>query len=172
MKIIQNPNQILRKKAKPVQKIDKVILEDIKKMETALKSTKNGVAIAAPQLGISKAIIFAKFKAKKKKDTDIPRIILLNPKIIKSSQDTCKREEGCLSFMNPEIRAMVSRPRRVTVLILTGKGKKKEIKARGFLARVLQHEIDHLNGILFVDKADPTTLYKVSEEEKNEKTKE
>jgi peptide deformylase len=55
---------------------------------------------------------------------------------------------------------------------LTEKGLKKEIKARGFMARVMQHEVDHLNGILFVDRADPTTLYKVSEEEKNEKTKE
>ncbi len=171
MKIIQNPNPILRKKAKPVKKFNEEILKIIAKMEKFLKSTGNGVAIAAPQLGISQAIVFAKFKAKKKKDVTIPRTILINPKITKYSQETAKREEGCLSFMKPEIRGIVKRPKRITILTITEKREEKEIKARGFLARVLQHEIDHLNGVLFIDKADPTTIYKVSEKNKNEKKK-
>ena len=99
-------------------------------------------------------------------------MVLINPKITKYSKEESKREEGCLSFMEPEIRGIVKRPKRVTVLTMTEKREKKEIKARGFLARVLQHEIDHLNGVLFVDRADPTTIYKVEEKEKNEKIKE
>ncbi|MBU2595455.1 peptide deformylase [Patescibacteria group bacterium] len=171
MKIIQNPNQILRKKAKSIKKIDGEILKIIEKMEKTLKTTKKGVAIAAPQIGISKAIIFAKYKKKKKKDVSIPRTILINPKIIKYSKETIEKEEGCLSFYKPEIRGVVKRSRRVIVSTLTEEGLKKEIKAQGFIARVMQHEIDHLNGILFVDRADQTTIYKVNEKNKNEKKK-
>jgi peptide deformylase len=172
MKILQNPNPILRKKAKPIKKINGEVLKIVKKMEKALKSTENGVAIAAPQIGISKAIFFAQYKKRKKTDFSVPRTVLINPKIVKYSKEKSKREEGCLSFVKPEIRGMVKRSKRVTVMALTEKGVKKEIKARDFMARMLQHEIDHLNGILFVDRADPTTIYKVSEEEENEKMQE
>lgn len=168
MKIRQVPDPILRKKAKPIKKIDKEVLAIIKKLEKTLKSLKKGVAIAAPQIGISKAIVFAQYKKTKKKDVSVPRTILINPKIVKYSKEKVAREEGCLSFDKPQIRAVVKRSRRVVVSALNEKGAKKIIKSRGFMARVMQHEIDHLNGILFVDRADPTTLYKVSEKEKND----
>lgn len=172
MKIRQVPDPILRKKAKPIKKINGEVLKIIEKMEKALKSIKKGAAIAAPQIGISKAIVFAQYRKKKKTDVSVPRTVLINPKITQYSKEKVEREEGCLSFDKPKIRGIVKRSRRVIVSTLTEKGLKKEIKARGFMARVIQHEVDHLNGILFVDRADPTTLYKVSEEEKNEKTKE
>jgi peptide deformylase len=161
--IIQSPNPILKKKAERVEKIDSEILNIVKKMKKNLKEVP-GVALAAPQVGISKAIVVTGYKPKNKDDITIPEMTLINPEITEKSKDTEELEEGCLSVIEPELRGKVNRAKRVKVSAQNEKGEKIEIKAKGFFARVLQHEIDHLEGKLFLDRADPTTLYKPKKE--------
>lgn len=168
MKIIQNPNKILRKKTEEVGKVDSEIKKIIKKMKKFLHLSPVAVALAAPQIGINKAIVVTGFKPRKKDAEKIPELCLINPKIIKSSAEIIKDEEGCLSLMDKEeIRGNVARAKKVLIEATDEKGKIKKIKAEGFFARILQHEIDHLNGVLFIDKADPNTIYKVDNETKN-----
>ena len=165
MKILQNPNQILRKKTEEVKKIDSEIKSIIAKMKKVLSKSSAAVALAAPQIGISKKIIITGYKPKEKDAEIIPKLCLINPKIISSSAEKIKDEEGCLSLMDEEeIRGNIERAKEIEIEALDENGKKQKIKAEGFFSRVLQHELDHLNGILFIDKADPNTIYKVNNE--------
>lgn len=106
----------------------------------------NGVGIAAPQVGIGKRffVIIA--------DDDVRRVFV-NPQIISTSNDLVDYEEGCLSL--PKIYENIKRPSQVTVQALNENGKPFTIEADGLLARIIQHENDHLNGIVFIDKGDP-----------------
>jgi len=169
MSITQNPSDVLRQKAQKVEEINQETLADIKKIKSSLKKSKLAVAVAAPQIGISKQIAVTGYKAKNEKEISVPEFILINPKIISHSNKTEESDEGCLSFVEPEIRGVVPRYQEVTVKAINEKGEEIEIKAEGFFARVLQHEIDHLNGVLFVDRADPQSLYRP--EKKDEKPK-
>ena len=133
-------DDILRKKSKPVDKIDDKIITLLEDMaETMYKA--EGVGLAAPQIGILKRIIVI--------DVGEGIIELINPEIIweKGVQDG---EEGCLSI--PGYSARVKRPARVKVKGLNRKGEEVEIIGTDLLARALCHEIDHLDGILFIDK--------------------
>lgn len=168
MSIKQNNDPVLRKKSEKVKNIDSGILNIIKRMKKALKNVP-GVAVAAPQIGISKKIVVTGYKPKNENDIEIPEMVLINPELIKSSKETEELEEGCLSVMEPEIRGKVKRAKKVEVRALDEKGKEIKVKAKEFFARVLQHEIDHLNGKLFLDRADPTTLYRPEEKIKNNK---
>lgn len=146
MKILQNPNQILRKKAEKVRKIDTKITDIIAKMKKVLNSSVAGVALAAPQIGISKAIVITGFKEignEKEKSAQggpasdgekivIPEYVLLNPKLIKSSTEKIKEEEGCLSLMDEEIRGDVERAKEIMIEAMDEKGKIQKIKAKGF----------------------------------------
>lgn len=170
--IIQNPNNILRQKTQKIEKITPEIKKIISEMWQELKKTAVGLALAAPQIGAPKAVIVMEYKVKNEKtgklEVIIPKMVFINPKIIKSSAEKNVEEEGCLSFMaNEEIRGEVERAKKIVVKALDEKGKTIRIRAQGFLARVLQHEIDHLNGVLFVDRADPSTVYRVEDEKKN-----
>lgn len=106
----------------------------------------NGVGLAAPQVGIGKRffVIIA--------DDDVRRVFI-NPQIISTSNDLVDYEEGCLSL--PKIYENIKRPSQVTVQALNENGKPFTIEADGLLARIIQHENDHLNGIVFIDKGDP-----------------
>lgn len=106
----------------------------------------NGVGLAAPQVGIGKRffVIIA--------DDDVRRVFV-NPQIISTSGDLVDYEEGCLSL--PKIYENIKRPSQVTVQALNENGKPFTIEADGLLARIIQHENDHLNGIVFIDKGDP-----------------
>jgi len=136
-------------------------------MKKVLNSSPVAVALAAPQIGISKAIVVTGYKSQDKKAEKIPELVLINPQTIETSKEKIKDEEGCLSLMDEEIRGEVERAKNIILEARDEKGKIKKIKAKGFFARVLQHEIDHLNGVLFVDRADPSTIYKVKNEKKN-----
>ncbi|MGH4117635.1 peptide deformylase [Clostridium sp.] len=131
---------ILRKKSKYVEKIDKKILQLIGDMvETMYKE--NGIGLAAPQVGILKRIIVV--------DIGDGPIKLINPEIVEiegEQQDT----EGCLSI--PGVKGVVDRPYKVKVKAMNENSENVEIEASGLLARAFCHEIDHLNGILFIDK--------------------
>jgi len=139
-------DDILRKRSKYVEKIDERIQTLINDMiETMYKA--DGVGLAAPQVGILKRIIVI--------DVGEGVHVLLNPEIIEEKGEQTDYE-GCLSV--PGIRAQVKRPEHVLVKALDRYGKEIQIRGTGLLARALCHEIDHLNGILFLDKAIPGTI--------------
>lgn len=153
LSIITDPNPKLREKAQDVKQIDKQVGEQIADMLTLLR-TLPGYGIAAPQVGISKKIVIIEnpplFDEEGiQTNAALPLLILINPVITKRSNDKCSFEEGCFSV--PLYRGDVIRPMKIRVKAQDEKGKKVQINASGLLARVLQHEIDHLDGILFTD---------------------
>ena len=148
-------DEILRKKAREVELIDDKIRELIEDMlETMHKY--NGVGLAAPQVGILKRIVVIDLY-----DGNEP-LRLINPKILKT-KGTQEVEEGCLSF--PNQYAKMIRPEEVTAEALNEKGEKIKIKAKGLLAQAISHELDHLDGILFIDNMLPGTLEYVEPKE-------
>ena len=138
--IVYYGNQTLKKVAEEVDSID----EETKKFTDEmfdLMYESNGIGLAAPQIDIPKRIIVY--------DTGKEKGALINPEIIQSSTKQSSYEEGCLSL--PGISKEVIRPAEVIVHGFSSENKKVVIKAKGLLATVLQHEIDHLNGVLFID---------------------
>ena len=147
--IRQDGDEILRKKSKEVEQIDDKIKELVEDMiETMHKY--NGVGLAAPQVGILKKIAVIDLY----EEGNGP-VTLINPKIIKEEGKQTV-DEGCLSF--PNKFAKVVRPKKVVVEALDKDGKKIKIEAEGLFAQAISHEVDHLNGELFIDKIIPGTL--------------
>ena len=134
-------NEILRKKSRSVKVIDRKILKLIREMGRAMKSEK-GVGLAAPQVGESLRIIVVLLDGK----NTVP---MINPDITDHSYETECGEEGCLSL--PGKWGQVQRYKTILVKYIDEKGEKRILKLEGFNARVAQHEIDHLDGILFTD---------------------
>ncbi len=141
-------DEILRKKSKKVEVIDEKIIELIQDMIETLHKY-DGVGLAAVQVGILKQIVIIQ------EAEDAPILVIINPEII-SQSGTQVVEEGCLSF--PNKFAKIERPEKIKVRALNEKGKKIEITGKGLLAQALSHEIDHLNGEVFIDKIIPGTL--------------
>ena len=143
--IVIEPDPILRKKSNILEKVDdelRILLDDM--LETMYAAP--GIGLAAVQIGILKRLIvidISKDKEKKKP------IFLINPEIIFKSKNTSIYEEGCLSL--PGHFAEIERPEECQIKYIDYDGKKKEMKANGLLSTCIQHEIDHLNGILFID---------------------
>ncbi|MGE5298168.1 MAG: peptide deformylase [Acidobacteriaceae bacterium] len=144
LKIITAPDPILYKKTKPVKDIDQGLRQLAANMIETCRLLK-GIGIAAPQVGHSIRMCTIELE-----DLGIPPFALINPKITKRSWKKIEMEEGCLSV--PGVFGMVKRPISVKVTALNLEGNKVTINADGILARVLQHEIDHLDGILFTSK--------------------
>ena len=144
----ENGDEILRKKSREVESIDDKIRERLDDMVETLHKD-NGVGLAGPQIGILKRIIVIDLY------DDKGPMKLINPAIVKEKGKQ-EVEEGCLSF--PNQYGKIIRPAEVTVEALNENGEKVKIKAKELLAQALCHEIDHLNGILFVDKILPGTL--------------
>ncbi|MBX3549338.1 MAG: peptide deformylase [Xanthobacteraceae bacterium] len=143
--ILQLPDPVLRKVSTPVQKIDaeiKKLIEDM--FETMYDAP--GVGLAAVQIGVTKRVVT--IDATRGDDEKKP-MVFINPEIISASDEKDAKEEGCLSIA--EFYEEVERPSEVKVRYMDEKGKTHEIEADGLLARALQHEIDHLNGVLFID---------------------
>ena len=147
--IRQEGDEILKKKSREVEVIDDKVRELIEDMVETMHQYE-GVGLAAVQVGILKRIIVIDTY-----EEDTPIVKLINPKIIKQKGER-EIEEGCLSF--PNKFAKVKRPVEVEVEGLNEKGERVKIKARELLAQALCHEIDHLNGITFVDIMEPDTL--------------
>jgi peptide deformylase len=144
--IIGHPTLV--KKAEPVDRVDEEIVRLAGDMVETLHAAP-GIGLAAPQVGVSKRLIVVDLSVGENKD-DL--IILVNPKIVaKEGEVTC--EEGCLSV--PDIREKVARPYRVTIRGIDLQGLEIEVEGEDLLARVLCHEVDHLDGILFVEKLSP-----------------
>ena len=133
----------MRRKARDIKEVTpeiKKLAEDM--IETMVNVKPEGLGLAGPQVGISKNIFVAQ-------TTDGPRIFI-NPEIIKKSKETETMEEGCLSL--PGVWLNIKRAKAAELEYLDAEGKISKIKAEGLFARILQHEIDHLKGILIIDK--------------------
>ncbi|MCI8485862.1 MAG: peptide deformylase [Clostridia bacterium] len=154
--IREDGDEILRKKSREVENVDDKIREILNDMVETMHKY-NGVGLAGPQIGILKRLVVIDLY------DDKGPIKLVNPEIIKE-KGSKEVEEGCLSF--PNKFAKVIRPEEVIIKALNENGKQIKISAKGLLAQALSHEIDHLNGVLFVDKIIPGTLEVVEQESK------
>ena len=152
--IVTLPDAVLRRKARAVTKFDKNLHTLIDDMVETMREAP-GVGLAAPQIGLSERIIVIEYYEREEDEEkeDAPKKVwaVLNPEIIKSSEEKLMGVEGCLSI--PGLVGEVERHAAVQVKGLNRHGKPMKIKAEGWLARIFQHEIDHLNGILFTDRA-------------------
>lgn len=146
MKVLHEPNKELRVVSKPVD-AKRLSSKEIKTLISDLHVTmkkENGVGIAAPQVGVHERVIIA--------ETDEGPKAFINPEIIERSFKMVNSEEGCLSV--PGIWGIVKRHRSVSVKALDENGETVEMKANGLLSIIFQHEIDHLDGVLFIDRAE------------------
>ena len=143
--IITEPNQILRQKSKPVDKVgqeEQQLMDDM--LETMYHA--NGIGLAAIQIGIPKRIIVLDISKNEEKKNPM---YFVNPVINNKDSENSTYEEGCLSV--PNYFAEVERPKKCEIKYLDYNGKKKFLKIDGLLATCIQHEMDHLEGILFID---------------------
>ena len=143
--ILTEPNEILRKKSLPVDSVDKdlqILMDDM--LETMYAAP--GIGLAAIQVGIPKRVIVLDIE---QKEGNKKPLFFVNPEIIQKSKNLSTYEEGCLSV--PGQFAEIDRPDKCHIKYLDYYGEKKEINAEGMLATCIQHEMDHLEGILFID---------------------
>ena len=166
--IVQRDNPILRQQAKVVPLSDITtpkIQRIISAMSEAMAQQKDGIAIAAPQINESVRIFVVSGSLLRQADKnytgEATNLVFINPEILKLSKDKKELEEGCLSVR--WLYGKVKRSTRVTLRAYNEKGEKIERGASGLLAQIFQHETDHLNGTLFIDKAEQ--VWEMSEEE-------
>ena len=145
LQIITLPNPLLKEKSEDIEVFDQNLKSIIRNMYDTLYSSGNGIGLAAPQVGIMKRIVVIDIKEKDKSNP----ITFINPKIIKRSKETFINEEGCLSI--PDFFANVQRYKEVEVEWLNVNGDLESEKYNGLMSICIQHEIDHLNGVLFID---------------------
>ena len=153
LRICKLGEEVLRNKSVPVESVTDELRALINEMfDTMIEA--NGVGLAAPQIGknIRLFVIIA--------DDDIRRVFI-NPQIVKTSADLVDYEEGCLSI--PQVYENIKRPSKVTVQALDENGKSFVLDADGLLARIIQHENDHLDGVVFIDKGDPDFAKKTAD---------
>jgi peptide deformylase len=143
--ILIAPNQILKTRARPVKHTDSDLVRDLIPRMFATMYDAPGIGLAAPQVSQSLRLVVIDLMPNDKKQP----YSLINPEIVAASEELATREEGCLSL--PGQYAEITRPARVKIRYLDETGAKQEIQADGLLAACLQHEIDHLDGVLFVD---------------------
>lgn len=141
--VIKVPNPLLHQKSEEIQIIDKNIKKLAKDMYDTMKA-KNGIGLAGVQIGILKRIVVIEIEEL------YVKLTLINPKVVSFSNTQTEMDEGCLSVPNQTCKVL--RPDKVVVEYTDLKGKKQQIEADGLLAKCLQHEIDHLNGITILDK--------------------
>lgn len=165
--IATTPDPHLRQKSRKVSQITDETRQIIADMVEASLAWEDehpyelSAAMAAPQLGINQRIIIVRDDLNDKSNQNFTALI--NPEVIKTEGKLVKDYEGCLSV--PEIYGLVARPRKTKIKALLADGQEARIKADNFLARTLLHEIDHLNGILFIDhiKDDPDVFYRMND---------
>jgi peptide deformylase len=143
--ILIAPHQILKTRARPVQDKDADVVRDLIPRMFAAMYAAPGIGLAAPQVSQSLRLVVIDLVPKEKRQP----YVLVNPEIVAASQELATREEGCLSL--PNQYADITRPARVKVRYYDETGARKELEGDGLLSACLQHEIDHLDGILFVD---------------------
>jgi len=140
--------RVLRQPAKRIAKVDQSIRNLVREMLQTMYS-ENGIGLAAPQVGLNKQLLV--IDCEPDEPTTEP-MVLINPEIISYGQELCKIEEGCLSV--PGVYLDVIRPEAITVAFKDENGRPQKISASGLLSRCIQHEMDHLNGVMCVDRVD------------------
>jgi peptide deformylase len=141
-------DRVLRRPAKRIAKIDEEVRKLIRQMLQTMYS-ENGIGLAAPQVGIDKQLIVIDCEPDK---PDALPLVLIDPIIKSYGTEICSAEEGCLSI--PGVYLDVTRPAVIEVSYKDEYGKLQTLKADGLLARAIQHEMDHLNGVMFVDRVE------------------
>jgi len=141
-------DRVLRQPAKRVAKVDDEVREIVRQMLQTMYS-EDGIGLAAPQVGIHKQIIVIDIEPEK---PEALPIVLINPVIKSFGKATCSGQEGCLSI--PGVYLDVERPEAIEVSFKDETGRMRTLKATDLLSRAIQHEIDHLNGVLFVDRVE------------------
>ncbi|MBP0018540.1 MAG: peptide deformylase [Cyanobacteria bacterium SBLK] len=141
-------DRVLRQPAKRIAKIDDSVRQLAREMLQTMYSS-DGIGLAAPQIAVNKQLIV--IDCEPDNPTNEP-LVLINPKIVAASKALCGAEEGCLSI--PGVYLDVIRPEGIEVTFKDENGRPQKIKANGLLARVIQHEMDHLTGVLFVDRVE------------------
>jgi peptide deformylase len=159
-------NPILRKAAKKLSP-EELSSKDFSQLLVDLRDSMKhhgGIGIAAPQIGVGLSVALIELQGFNRygEDVDLPLTVFVNPEISVLSTETQGFWEGCLSV--PGLRGFVERPKKVKVDYWNEKGEKKELIAEGFLATVLQHELDHLKGVLYVDHIKDMKLLSYQEE--------
>jgi len=151
MNIVNYPDPVLRQRSKPLTEINKEVFLQVEEMMELMYQAQ-GIGLAAPQVGWSVRLFII--------DGDLHgEKVFINP-VITEEAGELNKEEGCLSF--PGIMGKVVRAQRIKAQAYTLKGQKIEIEAEGLAARAWQHEIDHLNGCLFIDKMSPASRLAIS----------
>ena len=145
LKLVYAPDPILKKECQPLAQVDDHHRTLIKEMYEVMYKA-NGVGLAAPQVGLDMRIFIVDAAAREEEKTPIT---MINPKLISIEDDLVPYEEGCLSL--PGHFAEIERPAKCKINYIDYHGKKAELAAEGLLSTCVQHEIDHLNGILFID---------------------
>jgi len=147
--ILTHPHPLLRQQAAAVTRFDDALTTQIAQLQRAMLAGPGGVGIAAPQLGISRRIVVIDCRRSQRPCHNHGLLVMINPEI-RDAQGEGLGREGCLSV--PDWVATVPRAKRICVHFQDQHGEAHEIHSRHFEARVIQHEIDHLNGILFIDR--------------------
>ncbi len=159
--ILTAEQPVLRQKAKKVRKVDAAI---VKLIDDMLETTRaaNGVGLAAPQVGVGLRVMVIEIPEEKHDPHSGERVVLCNPEIVKTEGEQIG-DEGCLSI--PGYVGIIRRAMNVTVKGLNQKGRAVRVKGEGLLARAIQHEIDHLDGVLFTDRLEkPEDLFHLTED--------
>jgi peptide deformylase len=144
-------DSILRERVPAVESFDDTLAEEAAAMVETMHRER-GIGLAGPQVGLRKRVIVA-LMMKDVEDTEAEALVLVNPEILERSHDTWVLEEGCLSI--PGVNGEVTRATRVSVRYQSVDGAEHELESEGMFARILLHEIDHLNGRLFIDYFSP-----------------
>jgi peptide deformylase len=147
--IRQYPDPVLRMKAREVEEFDEALTGLVERM-TRLMQEANGIGLAAPQVGVTQRVLV--YQAD---DEDAPVVVLVNPRVTSSSEELETSDEGCLSLGAATVVVPVERPQAVAVKGFSPQGEPLVVEAEGLEARVVQHEIDHLDGVLIIDRAAP-----------------
>lgn len=143
--ILKIPDPVLRKKAKPVERIDAELRRLVDDMLATMYEAP-GIGLAAPQVGVLRRLIVMD---PTKDEAPKSPILMVNPEILERSEEMRVHDEGCLSI--PDFTAEIERPAKTRVSYIDPQGKKQEAKLEGIWSTLVQHEIDHLNGVLFID---------------------
>ncbi|MBD0363835.1 MAG: peptide deformylase [Coleofasciculus sp. C3-bin4] len=141
-------DRVLRQPAKRVAKVDQSIRQLAQEMLQTMYSA-DGIGLAAPQVGINKQIIVIDCEPD---NPENPPLVLINPVIKRFGRSLCDAQEGCLSI--PGVYLDVRRPEEIEVAYKDENGRPQSLKATGLLSRAIQHEMDHLNGVMFVDRVE------------------
>lgn len=162
--ILKYPDHVLRQVSEPVKRITPEIRQLVSFMRRAMEQA-HGIGLAAPQVGrLARVILYTEFT-----EGDKPQVhALVNPVILKMAGQQSEPPEGCLSL--PGLQGIVRRAMSVWVKAQNLQGRWIKFKAEGLTARIIQHEIDHLDGILFIDRADPASLQWIIAEEREQET--